>query len=128
MACRKGDDSAQRRREKPSNPPLVADSGQRVPPVGDNGKTDPDTKTNGKTDPDTKLDGKNDANAKPDNPGPGKTGDVPSAINPKSTKQPTWSAAPPSTKKQTLGKLVSNDAWRDLAMQNPAGINTWQLL
>src|SRR5207245_4482080 len=86
MAVPKGDDYAQRQRV--TKPPFAADSGQHVPPVGDNGKTDPDTKTNGKPDPDpdTKTNGKIDPDTKTDKPGVGKTGDVPSAVNPKSTK------------------------------------------
>src|SRR5262249_42710996 len=45
---------------------------------------------------------------------------------PASTKPPTWSAAPPSLKQQPLGKLIRNDAWHDLVMQNPASSGKWQ--
>jgi hypothetical protein len=132
MALFKGQDYAQRQR--PTKTPIVADRGQQKPPeVEGDGKTgtgkDGKTETTGKADSDTKTNGKTDADTGKDGAKNGKGEPAPVIVKPTgpgSTKPPTWSAANPSTKQQALGKLIRNDAWPDLLIQNPAGTDNWR--
>jgi hypothetical protein len=131
MAVFRDTDYAQSRR---SNPPVVANNSQSNPPVVDDSKETEGTKdgkanANGKQNAETGKNGRTETGAgkdakKPDNTNPPPPEPKPAGTG--SANSPTWSAAPPSTKQQPLGKLIRNDAWHDLVMQNPAGTSKWQ--
>jgi hypothetical protein len=132
MALFKGQDYAQRQR--PAKTPVVADKGPQKPPeVEGDGKAgtskDGKTDTTGKTDVAPKTTSKTDADTGKDGRKNGKVETPPVDVKPTgpgSIKPPTWSAANPSTKQQPLGKLIRNDAWPDLVIQNPGGTDNWR--
>jgi hypothetical protein len=126
-----GDDYAQRRRERPGGGAPVAANTDKTSPPKQNGQVEQPEPKDGKTNG-----GKNGkANGEPNKDGKPleKPGDVPAKVEPVkpgagSTKAPLWSAAPPSDKRQALGKLVRNDAWQDLVMQSAGTDGRWRRL
>jgi hypothetical protein len=127
VALPKGDDYAQRRRERPGGGPAVTANTDKTNPSKPDGQGEQPEPKNGKTggDKDGKPNGEPNKDGKP----PEKPIEVtPVKAGAGSTKAPAWSAAPPSDKRQPLGKLARNDAWQDLVMQSAGSSGQWRRL
>jgi hypothetical protein len=137
MALPKGDDYAQRlrnRRTQDSGAPIAPkEAGQKGTTNGgkDNKDKDQNTADKDAKDKDAGKDAKDKDGVNKDKPGDGDTSTPPvkpSGIATLSTKAPVWSGAPPSTKRQLIGKFVRNNAYQDLLMQSQGDTGQWRRL
>jgi hypothetical protein len=131
MAFPKGEDS-QRRRAKSDGLIAAVNPDKTKPPKGNGDVGQPesnkDGKRNGESNKDGKTNGELNKDGKPDKPNTDVSPQPVPKPGPASTKAPAWSAAPPSSKRQPLGKLVRNDAWNDLVMQSQGDAGPYRRL